>query len=87
MRADEVDHGFAVKVEVGFVDEEHGVRRAPREFEQFCARVATEPDGLLGLAMAMTLVRGVMAASRRSKGNCRSSAAWTATTRASVAEA
>jgi hypothetical protein len=49
--------------------------------------VAAEPEGLLGLAMAMILVRGVMAASNRSKGNFKSSAASTGTTRASVADA
>ena len=46
------------------------MRRAAGEFKS-CARVAMEPDGLLGLAMAMILVRGVIAASRRSKGNCK----------------
>ena len=40
-------------------------------FRASCARVATEPEGLLGLAIAMILVCGVMAASSRSKGNCK----------------
>jgi hypothetical protein len=45
------------------------------------------PEGLLGLAIAMIFVFGVMAASSRSKGNCRSSPACTVTIRASVADA
>jgi hypothetical protein len=83
---DKVDHRFAVKMKVRLIDQHHGMRRALSELRS-CARVATEPEGLLGLAMATIFVLGVMAASRRSKGNCKSSAACTVTVRASVADA
>ena len=36
--ADQIDHRFAVEVEVGFIDQQHGVRRAASDLEKLRAR-------------------------------------------------
>jgi hypothetical protein len=58
---------FAVEMEVGFVDHEHGLRRGGGDGEQMLA-ADVAPVGLLGEATMISLVFGVMAARKRSKG-------------------
>ena len=59
-RAHQVDHRFTVEMKIRLIHQHHrcGARCAS---SIICARVAIDPDGLLGLAMATILVRGVIA--------------------------
>ncbi len=84
--ANQINHRLPEEVEVGFINQYRRMRRALQDLQDL-PRWANAPVGLLGLAMAMILVRGVMASSRARRGKRKSSPGATIFAVPSVADA